>query len=43
MENMKINQVAMGQSHTLLIIDTDDAATKKKYIKLEKFAKKVDV
>lgn len=37
MDNMKITQVAMGFSHTILLVDTDNEATKSKYDKLPEF------
>lgn len=37
MEGMKIPQVTMGFSHTLLICDTEHAGTKAKYDSLPKF------
>lgn len=37
MEGMKIPQVAMGYSHSLLLVNTDNEATKEKYDKLPLF------
>lgn len=37
-EGMKIPQVAMGYSHTMLICNTEDALTKEKYEKMPKFS-----
>lgn len=37
MAEMKIPQVAMGYSHTLLLVNTDDEKTKEKYDKLNAF------
>lgn len=37
MSEMKIPQIAMGYSHTLMLVDTDDEKTKSKYDKLTKF------
>lgn len=37
MAEMKIPQVAMGYSHSLLLVNTDDEKTKEKYEKLNEF------
>lgn len=37
LEGMKIPQVTMGYSHTLLLVDTDDAKTLEKYEKMPVF------
>lgn len=37
LEGMKIPQVAMGFSHTLLLVNTDNEATKEKYDKMPEF------
>ncbi|KAG5674845.1 hypothetical protein PVAND_004790 [Polypedilum vanderplanki] len=37
MAEMKIPQVAMGYSHTMLLVNTDDEKTKEKYDKLNQF------
>lgn len=37
MDNMKIPQVTMGYSHTVLLVDTDNEATKVKYDKLPEY------
>jgi alpha-tubulin suppressor-like RCC1 family protein len=37
LEGMKITQVTMGNSHTLMLVNTDDATTKEKYEKLVEF------
>lgn len=37
MSEMKISQVAMGYSHTMLLVNTDDEKTKEKYDKLNEF------
>lgn len=37
MEGMKIPQVAMGLSHTLLLVNTDHEATAAKYEKMPEF------
>lgn len=38
MADMKIPQVAMGYSHTMLLVNTDDEKTKEKYDKLNEFS-----
>lgn len=37
MEGMKIPQVTMGLSHTLLLVNTDNEATQTKYDKMPEF------
>lgn len=37
MEGMKIPQVTMGLAHTLLLVNTEDAATNEKYLKMPEF------
>lgn len=37
MAEMNISQVAMGYSHTMLLVNTDDEKTKVKYDKLNEF------
>lgn len=37
MAEMKISQVAMGYSHTMLLVNTEDEKTKIKYDKLNEF------
>jgi alpha-tubulin suppressor-like RCC1 family protein len=37
MSEMKIPQIAMGYSHTLMLVNTDDEKTKAKYEKLNEF------
>jgi alpha-tubulin suppressor-like RCC1 family protein len=37
MSEMKIPQIAMGYSHTLMLVNTDDEKTKVKYDKLNEF------
>jgi hypothetical protein len=37
MEGMKITQVTMGYSHTLLLVNTDHEATKEKYDNLNEY------
>lgn len=37
MEGMKMPQVAMGLSHTLLLVNTDNEATQTKYLKQPEF------
>lgn len=37
MEGMKIPQVAMGLSHTLLLVNTDHEGTAAKYEKMPEF------
>lgn len=37
MDNMKIPQVGMGYSHTVLLVNTDDESTKAKYDKLPEY------
>jgi len=37
MAEMKIPQVAMGYSHSMLLVNTDDEKTKEKFDKLNEF------
>lgn len=37
MSEMKIPQIAMGYSHTMMLVNTDDEKTKIKYDKLNEF------
>jgi alpha-tubulin suppressor-like RCC1 family protein len=37
LEGMKITQVTMGYSHTLMLVNTDDPPTNEKYEKLNEF------
>lgn len=37
MSEMKIPQIAMGYSHTMLLVNTEDEKTKEKYDKLNEF------
>lgn len=37
MDNMKIPQVTMGYSHTVILVDTENEATKAKYEKLPEY------
>lgn len=37
MEGMKIVQVTMGMSHTILLVNTEDEKTKAKYEKFNEF------
>lgn len=38
MADMKIPQIAMGHSHTLMLVNVDDEKTKDKYDELDEFA-----